>query len=422
MLDVIAEGYLPATDDDGNYLVHDATGIYRVAPSGYLMAKISSINATRIAFVTPRFQHHVKVANVPNGATGIAPSVNLQVNNFTGSNGYQLQLSTSADFSSAVTSLESDDNVFAVTGLSIGTTYYTRARAKSWPYYGEVISFTSTPGVADTTRRLYAEYAANLFSLSTSGGDIIPFKYRYADNAFGMKQLNNGDKLILGYEYVDGWNENRLYKLSADGLQKLYPLEYYQDHMIRSTIAEGDDGWIYSAQFSIMGPQFLGFFRFKADGSAWESVNVKNPNILSATALINTPEGVVGISAGRQANLGFIYKIRSDFSGMDILHQITDSNGEGARPDGNLVYSNGWIYGTCRIAGNGAAGTIFKIRPNGTDYTVIHHFSQTFGKHPIGLVQDADGTLFGADAARWQARQRDHLQNQSGWNRLSENL
>lgn len=398
LLDVVAEGYLPATDSEGNYLVHDATGIYRVAPTGYLIAKISSINADRIAFITPRFQHDVKVSNIPDGATGVSNNLILQVNEFTGSNGYQLQLSTSSDFAaSSTTTHDSDDNVFSLTGLSDNTTYYTRARAKSWPYYGEVKQFTVSHAMVGTDElRIYGRAIGEGFSFSRSNGDKIPFKHTYGPEGYVVKQLSNGDKLVILQERDDWDVVNVLYKLTPDGLQRLYQLDYMMDVFLASTMVEGDDGWIYTAVFSIAGPHFYGFARFKADGSAWEDVAVDNPDFLRSTKLVKTPVGIFGVSSGRQANLGFIFRIRDDFSGMDIIHQFTNSFAEGARPEGQMVYHDGWLYGTARIAGGNGAGTIFKIRPSGTDYTVVHNFSATFGKYPVGLIQDIDGKFYGA--------------------------
>ena len=54
------------------------------------------------------------------------------------------------------------------------------------------------------------------------------------------------------------------------------------------------------------------------------------------------------------------------------------------------------LYGTARDGGSTGYGTVFKLNPDGTGFTVLHEFDGTTGANPYaGLVQGADGALYG---------------------------
>ena len=69
----------------------------------------------------------------------------------------------------------------------------------------------------------------------------------------------------------------------------------------------------------------------------------------------------------------------------------------GATPQAPLCMdSDGWLYGTTTGGGSNGIGVVFKIRPDGTSYTVIHSFNGLAGQSPQGgLLIGSDGILYG---------------------------
>jgi len=53
------------------------------------------------------------------------------------------------------------------------------------------------------------------------------------------------------------------------------------------------------------------------------------------------------------------------------------------------------LYGTTELGGSSDNGTVFKLNPDGTSFTVLHSFDYyTTGRDPhAALVQGPDGTL-----------------------------
>ena len=62
-----------------------------------------------------------------------------------------------------------------------------------------------------------------------------------------------------------------------------------------------------------------------------------------------------------------------DGSGYTVLHTFVGA--DGTNPRRRVLQSDdGTLYGTTSRGGFGDAGTIFRIAPSGTGYTVLHDF------------------------------------------------
>ena len=104
-------------------------------------------------------------------------------------------------------------------------------------------------------------------------------------------------------------------------------------------------------------------------------------------------------ASGGRFNSGTIYKLRPDGNGYAILHSFGDGTLDGLAPlAAPLLGRDGFLYGTTIDGGefNQFAGTIYRIMPDGSGYQVLHSFSFGDGYNPqAGLAQAADGALYG---------------------------
>src|SRR6266542_4226024 len=102
---------------------------------------------------------------------------------------------------------------------------------------------------------------------------------------------------------------------------------------------------------------------------------------------------------GGVSDKGTVFKIRKDGGGYLTLHQFTGVNGDGSSPAAALIEgSDGALYGTTISGGNGSAGTVFKVRKDGSGYSVVLSLeSATGGANPqAALLEGSDGRLYGA--------------------------
>jgi uncharacterized repeat protein (TIGR03803 family) len=120
--------------------------------------------------------------------------------------------------------------------------------------------------------------------------------------------------------------------------------------------------------------------------------------ILSGNTLYGTA------SAGGTAGNGTVFSINTSGTGFTTLYSfssldpVTRTNADGAIPYGGLVLSNGILYGTTMVGGTGANGTVFSVSTNGSNFAVLHHFSAlniATGTNVDGAKPCSDLTLSG---------------------------
>jgi uncharacterized repeat protein (TIGR03803 family) len=109
--------------------------------------------------------------------------------------------------------------------------------------------------------------------------------------------------------------------------------------------------------------------------------------------LITDGTFMYGMSAlGGTNNLGTIFKIKNDGSNYVKLLDF-DGSTNGRTPLGALYYDGTFLYGMNSFGGANNFGTIFKIKPDGTNYVKLLDFAGTLnGKSPNGSLI-SDGTF-----------------------------
>ncbi len=94
---------------------------------------------------------------------------------------------------------------------------------------------------------------------------------------------------------------------------------------------------------------------------------------------------------------GTVYRAAPDGTSFEILKSFDPMGGE--HLTGQLLEHNGWLYGMTSDyeKGPGRAGTIFRLRPDGTEFSVVHRFAGGgLGGHPYDrLIPHPDGYLLG---------------------------
>ncbi|HLI47146.1 MAG TPA: choice-of-anchor tandem repeat GloVer-containing protein [Chthonomonas sp.] len=126
--------------------------------------------------------------------------------------------------------------------------------------------------------------------------------------------------------------------------------------------------------------------------------------------LVNVIQGNDGMlyvtcNNGGAQGKGAIFKMRTDGSGLTVIHSFSGSDGQS--PNALIQGNDGALYGTAAQGGSGSAGTIFRMNTDGTGFTVLYNFSapnsneqNADGAYPVaGLVQDSRGVLYGTTSS-----------------------
>jgi len=98
-------------------------------------------------------------------------------------------------------------------------------------------------------------------------------------------------------------------------------------------------------------------------------------------------------SRGGTIDEGVLFKIMPNGTGYIKLLDFAYST-NGAFPFGSLISDGTFLYGMTQQGGTAGNGTVFKIMPNGTNYTNLLNFNGTNGNGPyIGCSLISDGTF-----------------------------
>ena len=85
--------------------------------------------------------------------------------------------------------------------------------------------------------------------------------------------------------------------------------------------------------------------------------------------------------SGGTADAGTLFKINVDGSGFQLLHEFADEVGNGETPSGSVLLDGSVLYGTTNFGGSeaGAAGTVYRINTDGSSFDLLHEFNISEG-------------------------------------------
>ncbi|HSH08887.1 MAG TPA: choice-of-anchor tandem repeat GloVer-containing protein, partial [Oceanipulchritudo sp.] len=97
----------------------------------------------------------------------------------------------------------------------------------------------------------------------------------------------------------------------------------------------------------------------------------------------------------------FVYSISNDT--LTVLHDFSASPGTGSKPNGALIadQSGNYLYGLSHgsNAEGGDIGTLYRIKPDGTGFTLLHRFASGLaGNTPMRSLVRTQGRFFGVTA------------------------
>jgi uncharacterized repeat protein (TIGR03803 family) len=125
--------------------------------------------------------------------------------------------------------------------------------------------------------------------------------------------------------------------------------------------------------------------------------------------LVSSDDTLYGTTfAGGYGGRGVIFSLRTNGLGFMVLHHftstdsVTGTNTDGASPSAALILSSNILYGTASAGGAGAAGTVFSLSTNGTQFTVLRSFGALAsngtnfdGAFPIAPVLRLGNSVYG---------------------------
>jgi uncharacterized repeat protein (TIGR03803 family) len=204
---------------------------------------------------------------------------------------------------------------------------------------------------------------------------------------------------LYGMTSGGGTNGNgTVFKIKPDGSGYVKLLDFAGT--TNGSLPEGslifDGTFLYGMTYNGGANNFGTIFKIKPDGSGYIKLldfagftNGWNPG----GSLIFDGIYLYGMAMGGITNnQGTIFKIKPDGTNYTDLLDFAGSP-DGSFPEGSLISDGTFMYGMTQQGGINGAGTIFKIQPDGSGYVKLFDLADTAnGKDPYGSLY-FDGTF-----------------------------
>jgi uncharacterized repeat protein (TIGR03803 family) len=253
--------------------------------------------------------------------------------------------------------------------------------------------------------------AGSVFKVKTDG---TGFQILHAFTGSASDGSNPAAALILdgsGNLYgttVNGGSSNfgSVFKVRTDGtgFQILHLFAGANDgaNSSASLILDGP-GDLYGTTVNGGGSSMGTVFNVKTDGTGFRVLysfaggpdDGANP---SASLILNGSGNLYGTTqAGGLSNAGTVFKVKTDGTGLQLLHSFAGGASDGSSPVASLVLDGPNLYGTTLAGGSSDRGTVFTLKADGAGFQLLHTFTRfpNDGKGPASLILDGSGNLFG---------------------------
>jgi uncharacterized repeat protein (TIGR03803 family) len=223
----------------------------------------------------------------------------------------------------------------------------------------------------------------------------------------GQGLIEGSDGLLYGAAYNGDNSLGTLYRIEKAGnnFTTIHTFANAGGGGPDSAPMEASDGKLYGIVGT--GNPFLygGIYSIHRDGSGYDFVRAftgsTGPTLgkgVGAERLIEGPGGLLfgATPTGGTNNVGVIFSIEKDGDPYTLLHQFSPASIHTC--DGGVTLaSDGFLYGTCYGGGAFGRGGVFRIATNGSGFEVIHEFTDSNDGYSSfdPLVEGTDGYLYG---------------------------
>jgi uncharacterized repeat protein (TIGR03803 family) len=455
----ISPGERILMDDSGRLynsgILHGEAIVYAINPDGQQFQKIVA-GAVELSFITRSLTSAlVQVIQPKHRAADLPIKITFHLTPVKYAETYTLQLSKRSDFMTIEQTKTHTTNSIEIAGLEYGTTYFARVKTNLWPTFGPVTKFrtktaalrlwgvTSTGGTSSN---------GTIFSIDINGTSFVKHHdYSEPNNVANLHDklipLDDGETLLgysvpprevstnsvgeiftikadgRGFEVIsiDGFNYGGLMKSSNRSfyytdlranrrLGAIFSFDLDFKERTRVHAFKHDDGTNPASPLLEHNGYLYGMtprkgyknnngtiYRIKISDHVFEKIHDfdkpigKNPE----GCLIDGANGFLyGMTtSGGLANDGSIFRVKPDGSEFKKLHDFSNANGR--KPLGDLLLYGGRLYGMTSIGGKHKRGVIFRINRSGTGYVILHHFSGSDGARPLKNLMVYKGSFYG---------------------------
>ena len=255
---------------------------------------------------------------------------------------------------------------------------------------------------------------STIYSINSDGSAFTVLAYLNGGNGQNILSplLIGADGILYGTAHSGGaYNTGTIFKINRDGTG--FAMLYTFGSSNSDSRHPGYSGLISLPNGKLYGTTFIGGASGTGTIYSFDPVTYQFNRLLDFSA-INGQTPHQGVTPGPDSqlygttfyggtgNAGVVYKVAPDGSNYTKLKEFNNQTQQtGVNPYGELTQlEDGSYMGTARSGGVNGLGTIFKLNKYGFGLTKTYDFANTGGWYPLsGLTQATDGRLYGTTNA-----------------------
>ncbi|HOX39356.1 MAG TPA: PEP-CTERM sorting domain-containing protein [Candidatus Brocadiia bacterium] len=227
-----------------------------------------------------------------------------------------------------------------------------------------------------------------VFSMGTDGSayTVLHGFGASGDSRRPMGGVVSDGQTLYGMTYYDGRNiYGSVYRVDTDGS------DYTVLHLVGNTSTElrlpyGElvlNGTTLYGGMSRGGSTGLnegGLFSISTDGTYYTELHLFDGSGADGGVMFGSPilhnGKLYGLtSQGGDADVGVAFRMNTDGSDFELLHEFAGGGNDGASPWGDLVVEGGRLWGCTMYGGDSNQGTVFVMDLDGGNYELVHEFA-----------------------------------------------
>jgi len=240
-----------------------------------------------------------------------------------------------------------------------------------------------------------------IFKISKDGSDfekLFDFDGVNGENPYNSLTLIGSE--LYGVTYLGGANNRgTIFKINTDGSDFTKILDFGSSNgNLPRTSPYFDGTYLYGTTYSggSLGAGVI--YRVKPDGTDFSiihhfSVSAQNPEF----DLVSDGTYFYGVtfSGGDQPRNSTLYRVKKDGTDFQILHEFPDDLQNSNVQPSDLLLHNDYLYGVTFRGQTTDDGSLYRIKTDGTDFSILHDFEQATGNGPQGKLIIAGDYLYG---------------------------
>jgi len=242
----------------------------------------------------------------------------------------------------------------------------------------------------------------SIFMINDDGTDyenIVEFDNGISSNFSSLKEYESA---LFAFGAKD--NKEVIFSVGLDGtgLTILHEFQVNQAFAAIGQLVIGQNGLIYgTTQFTNSSDLNGTIYSIEPDGDnftvmySFDGISGRNPSWL-----ISTLDGYLCGVSEKSPGQWQVFRMKENGTEFSSIVNYNASLNLPRFGDKLIHASNGYVYGTSAFGGPDGNGAIYRFLPDGTDFSLIHSFNLSDGRHlTSGIVEATDGHLYGLASA-----------------------